>query len=307
MTEPPLNRPAEAPPAARPAGVPRAAAAEVTPAGAAEAPPAAGAGLAARLGAHTIIWAVAAVLVTLIVVGGIVAYSIITTPHRLATDTERIGGKIADHLEGLAGKVYDRLKDGLRPLVTVRTSVTSQFTRIDSTPKLVVMTDTIAVDITRTSEKRAIWGLLNLGTTEVRLKAPGNKVQFYIPIGQLEAEDFSFDRARRRIVIRVPAPILDRDIVEVQSDPAKIEVETHVGWARLSAYSGKALEAKAREGLRDEVLRTADSQAMHEIARTKAEKTLRTFFGDLESSFLDGVGIEFQFKPAPPPDEPKTP
>jgi hypothetical protein len=247
----------------------------------------------------SIAWAIAAVLLAMILVGGVVAYKVVTLPHEIAKETKDLSTAVADRLEGMAGKVFDKIGGGLRPLVTIRSSVTSQFTRIDSTPKLVVLTDTLSVEVVRSSEKSVLWGQLNLGKTEVRLRAPDNKVQFYIPLTALKAEDFSYDAARSKIVIRVPEPVLDRDVVDVQSDPAKIEVETKVGWARLSAYSGKSMEAEARQSLRDEVLKSADTQAWHETARMNADKHLRTLFSDLLDSVRPDVRVEFQFVPTP--------
>jgi len=244
-------------------------------------------------------WAVAIALVALILVGGYVAREALRTPERTVNTA-------ADRLEGMAGRVFDKLRAGLRPNVTLRTTINSQFAKIDATPKLVVLTDTLNVEVARSSEKRVLWGLLNLGTTEVRLTAPGNKVQFYVPLRDLTAQDFTYQRAAKRVIVRVPAPMLDRDIVEVQSDPSKIEVQTKVGWARLSAFSGKALEAKAREALRQEVLMSADIPAMHDMARMQAEKTLAAFFRELAGSLQEGVGLEFEFRPAPKEEAPAS-
>ena len=236
-------------------------------------------------------WAVDALFLVLIFAGAYVAHEAVRAP-------ERTVNAAADRLEGMAGKVFEKLREGLRPNVTLRTIINSQFAKLDATPKLVVLTDTIDVEVAKSSEKRVLWGLLNLGTTEVRLKAPGNKVQFYIPVREIKAEDFSYRPAAKKVVVRVPGPVLDRQVVDVQSDPSKIEVETRVGWARLSAFSGKRLEAKAREALRQEVLASADTPPMHDLARLHAEKTLKAFFAELEGALGDGVRLEFEFRPA---------
>jgi len=238
-------------------------------------------------------WAVAAVLIALILVGAYTLRQALRTPERTVNTA-------ADRLEGMAGKVFEKLREGLRPNVTVRSTVRSQFAKLDATPKLVVLTDTIDVEVAKSSEKRVLWGLLNLGTTEVRLRAPGNKVQFYIPLGEIRADDFVYQPAARKVVVRLPAPVLDRQVVDVQSDPLKIDVETKVGWARLSAHSGKTLETKAREALRQEVLSTADTPPMHDVAHLHAEKTLRAFFAELQAALEDGVRLEFEFKAAKP-------
>lgn len=246
-------------------------------------------------------WVVGLALVAAVVVVAIMA------AQRVAREAVKAPQKtvntVADRLEGMAGKVWDRIHAGLKPMTTVRGSVSGQFARLDATPKLVVLTETLDIEVVRGSEKALLWGYLNLGTTEVRIKAPGNKVQFYVPLAGLAAEDFCYDAARRKLVVCVPAPVLDADIVEVQSDPGRIDVETKVGWARLSAFSGKALERRAREALRQEVLKAADTPAVRDLARAKAEAALQAFFGDLTSALADGVTLEFEFadpKAVPP-------
>jgi hypothetical protein len=255
----------------------------------------------------SIAWAIAAVLIAIVLVGGIVAYKVSTLPHQIVTDAKDAGSAAVDRIEGLAAKVFEKIGGGLRPVDTVRTSISSQFTRIDKTPKLIVLTDTITVEVTRSNERRILWGKLNLGTTETRLRAPDNKVQFFVPLVALNADDFTYDAARKRIVIRVPAPMLDREIVEVQSDPSKLEVETKAGWARLKALSGKAMEAEAKKDLRDVVLESADNLEMHKKARASAEEHLRSFFSDLAGAVQEGVRIEFEFVPAAPAPTPSTP
>jgi hypothetical protein len=279
----------------------------------------------------TIIWAATTVLVAVIMVGGMLLLQrgcqtgnqtvyVPRQPQMEAPnkDARSIPEKIADRIEGmaakekkyiddkiahaekLAGAVYDKLKGAVKPVETARAGVTSQFARVSSSPQLVVMKDAVDVDITRSNERLILWGRLNLGKTEVELKARGNKVQFYVPMSQLKADDFSYDPDARRVVVRVPEPVLDRELVEVQSNPADIEVRRDAGWARLSALSGKALEREAREALRDEVLTAADTPERRAAARTEAAKALRPFFSDLANSLQEGVQLDFEFVPAAP-------
>jgi hypothetical protein len=71
-----------------------------------------------------------------------------------------------------------------------------------------------------------------------------------------------------------------------------------VGWARLASYSGKHLEGRAREALRQEVLASADTQPMRDMARMQAEKSLRGLLRDLADSLQPGVTLVFEFKEA---------
>jgi hypothetical protein len=241
-------------------------------------------------------WPLALVLVTLIGVGGLLIYKAVNAPTEMIERSGRIVGKTIDETRQIVGQVYEKIREGLRPNVNYRTLIISQFSQLSARPKLVVLTETLSVEVVKRSEKSVLWGLLNLGDTVVRLKAYGNKVQFYIPISEIRPEDFSYDPAAKKLVVRVPAPVLDRDVVEVQSDPSKIEVETKVGWARLSRYSGKSLETRAREALREEVLGAADSPPIREMATLEARKALTALFHDLAGSLQDGVTLVFEFQ-----------
>jgi len=244
-------------------------------------------------------WPVALVIVSLIVAVALLVHHALNAPKEFVEASGQIVGKTLDETRQIVGRVYEKIRDGLRPNVHYSTLIVNQFTEFSARPKLVVLTATTSVEVVKRSEKSALWGLLDLGDTVVRLKADGNKVQFYVPVGEIKPEDFSYDPARRQVVVRVPAPVLDPDIVEVQSDPAKIQVQTKVGWARLESYSGKYLEAKAREALRREVLASADTQPMRDMARMQAEKSLRGLFHGLAGALQPGVTLVFEFKEEP--------
>jgi hypothetical protein len=236
-------------------------------------------GRPARSGARA--WAFAAVLIALIGAGTYLAHDALQCFR-------------ANTPGGIVETFMDRLGDGLKPEITIRNIVANQVTKIRQESKLVVLTADLDATVSRTEEMRVLWGYLNLGTSEATIQVRGNKVQYYVPLAGFTADNMTYDKTRGRVVIRVPQPVLDRDIVEVQSDPGMIFVRKERGWARLPS-SPERLEDESRAMLRAEVLKAGDAPSVHDRARVEARKVLARLFGDLTLVLRDGVTLDFEF------------
>ncbi|MEW6305578.1 MAG: DUF4230 domain-containing protein [Verrucomicrobiota bacterium] len=194
------------------------------------------------------------------------------------------------------GKVATQIKESFRPKVTINTVISSMIDRLRNEPKLVVLTAQINVEVTKESEKNVLWGYVDMGTSRVKLRALGNKVQYYVPLEGLGAENFEYDDARRRLIVTVPAPVFDEDVVDVQSDPSRIEVETQVGWGRLDKYSGEFLRDQARRDLRPAVVREGKNELLRDKARSNAKTSLEELLAPLTGAMQENVEVEVRFK-----------
>jgi hypothetical protein len=136
--------------------------------------------------------------------------------------------------------------------VKYSTTVFDTLESLKKTSRLVVLTASLNVEVIEQSQKtQNLFGYeVDLGTTEVRVRALDNRIQFHVPLTNISAANFTYDPAHKRLTFHVPRPALDEEVVEVQSDPAKIEVQTKVGWARLDRFSGKFLRSQAQSKLR---------------------------------------------------------
>ena len=225
----------------------------------------------------------AIVVVALIVVGGGVL-----AVERLAWHAERAARAPGESVEHLV----DRLADLLRPNVSAKTVIFNAVGEMTKRKKLVVLTTDVAADIHKENTK---WWLgVNWGTTTVDLKAPG-KVQYYVPLDGFAARDIAVAADGRSVVVRVAEPVLDREIVEVESDPAKIEVRTEAGWARLQAWSGKTLEDSAKAELRRHVLEAGDAPLVHREAETAAREAVTEILRPLAEALREGVEVKVEF------------
>ena len=239
-------------------------------------------------------WAVAAVFITAILVAGFLVYTVTyRLPHEAATvAVETIGttvDRISDVPKGIAA--------AFRPNVNVNTTIRRAIDTLQTEAKLVVLTASVDVEVAKTSQKRVLWDLLQLGDTTVRLRVHENKVQYYIPVVELSSDNFQYDPERGVVCLQLPEPVLDRVLVDVQSDPGRVEVESEVGWGRLQYFSGNYLEDEARRQLRDAVLQEGASEVVAERARREGEKVVTALLSNLVSGFREGVTFQVQFEP----------
>jgi hypothetical protein len=146
--------------------------------------------------------------------------------------------------------------------------VSSAVGALNKKGKLVVLTPTINVRIEKSKEDRTLWGKVYLGTTRVLVEAPDNRVQFYVPLDGISSENVTFDPEASALRVRVPRPVLDEEVVDVQSDPARMRVETNLGWASVDRLDGQFLRDQAKQELRLQVIVAAKK---NQLLREKAE------------------------------------
>lgn len=193
----------------------------------------------------------------------------------------------------------EALANAFRPNVSATTVIDITFTEIRLTPKFVVCTIEMGVEVLESKTTLWVFGSLNMGTTEVRIKASGNKGQYYIPTNRITVKNFEYDNQRSVLTFRVPHPVFDEDVVDVQSDPEKIWIETSVGWASLDSFEGEDVRNKAKSKLRETVIAEGSRKIHQAEVRERARRVLLEFLEPLAKSLKDGVKLEIEFDNAP--------
>jgi hypothetical protein len=194
----------------------------------------------------------------------------------------------------VARNVTAGIAQAFQPKVNASTIINTTLSRMANQSKLVVLSTFLNVDISKSNEKE-IWGV-SLGVTKVNLRALENRVQYYIPLTNITKADFKYDDVHKRLTVRVPSPVLDEDLVEVQSDPSKIEFRTDVGWARLDTRSGQFLREQAQRELRPAILREANNSLYLDKAKTNARENLKKMLEPVAAQLKDDVELEVEFK-----------
>lgn len=182
--------------------------------------------------------------------------------------------------------------------LSCHTAISTSIDKMHRTGKLVVLQSEVSVEVTEESSKvvTILGHSLDLGTTTVQLRCGGNKIQYFVPLEHITSGTFKYDKTSQHLVVTVPAPILDTDIVEIQSNPTRMEIQTRVGWGRLDAYSGEALRQLAKKKLRSAVIAEGRSPVHLDAAKQEAQHQLQQMLTPLANQLADGVQLVVEFR-----------
>jgi uncharacterized protein YfiM (DUF2279 family) len=153
----------------------------------------------------------------------------------------------------------------------VTTVIASAVGELKAQSRLVVLRANVIADVKKISEKRR-W-LIDFGTTTIWMRAPG-QVEYVIDLEGVTADAFRYEAELRKLFVRLPAPYLDRDMVCVESDPAKVETLKKIGWGRLDKYSGQFVETQARKELRAAMIAAGEQQWVHDRSLMAARQAV---------------------------------
>jgi hypothetical protein len=211
-----------------------------------------------------------------------------------------LAGFVFKSCQNQPAQVVETVAKALQPQINVNTIIQTSLDRLRDESKLVVYTADIAVMVTKYSEKKIAYGKVDLGTTTVRVRAAGNKAQIIVPLKALAASDFRYNETDRHLTVTVPAPRVDEELVEVQTDPDYYEVQTEVGWARLNKFSGEFLREQARRDLRPAVILEASQPRIINLARKSAEEKIAALLEPSLKSLEPNAIVTVRFKDPPP-------
>jgi hypothetical protein len=222
--------------------------------------------------------AIAVIAIAVVALAGFIFKSCIDQPTRLA----------------------DTVARATQSQILINTVIQTSLERLRDESKLVVYTADVAVMITKFSDKKVLYGKLDLGTTTVRVRASGNKAQLVIDLKNLSEGDFRFDESENKLTIALPPPRVDETLVEVQTDPNFYEIQTELGWARLDKFSGEFLREQARRDLRPAVLLEAGNPHIIKAAEQSGREKITALMEAVIQPIRPETKIAVEFKE---PDE----
>lgn len=210
-------------------------------------------------------------------------------------------GLVVAALAIAAGIVYmlDRQAEGIveafRPRIDSRVVLRGAIEDLRAEGKLVVLSADVTAESESSTGKRIFFDLIDAGTTTVRVRAPA-RVQYVVPLSEISREDFLYDPETGRLVLTLPNPRLDTSIVEVSTDPSRIEVYKEIGWLRLDALSGRYNEERARRLLRDAAIEAGRSgywlDRAQESTRTQMAGLLAPLLGALRTDVTFSIAFQ---------------
>lgn len=193
------------------------------------------------------------------------------------------------------------VQEATRPQYNINTVIQTSLERLRDESKLVVYTADVAVMITKYSEKKILYGKVDLGTTTVRVRSAGNKAQLVVPLNELAASDFKYNENLKRLTVSMPAPRVDETLVEVQTDPTFYDIQTDTGWARLDTFSGEFLRDQARRDLRPAVVAEANHPRIIKMAEDAGRDKLKSLLEATIKPIDPDLTVEVEFKKMPLP------
>lgn len=236
-------------------------------------------------------WAMAAVMITFIAAGTYLFHEFVPSPRKMQEDLAAGTATVYKDLSAAAG-------GALKPTVEMKTVIDSAVGQLNNKGKLVVLTRTLPVSVEKRSTKKVLWEQFNFEDSAVRLKVSNNSVQYVVPLDGLTADQFHYEEAANTLVVTLPEPRLDREMVEVSSDPKDWEVETDISWTRVQDWWGEQLLKEARANLRELVIAAGQEALVLKEAREAAFVQLNTLIQNLIAPLAPGVQIELRFDPA---------
>jgi hypothetical protein len=193
-----------------------------------------------------------------------------------------------------ANRFLNRATQSLLPSYSTTTVINTSMNRLRHEAKLVVLSADVTVEVTRTSSK-ILFERVDFGDTVATVRSRGNRAQYFVSLENIKQSDFRVTNGGRDLVVTVPEPRVDESIVEVQSDPAQIEVETKVGWLRTDKRSGEFARAEAKRAMRDAVVSEAKSPIYVEMARKNAREKVAALLNPLVKQMgVTNLTVEFR-------------
>ncbi len=167
--------------------------------------------------------------------------------------------------------------------------------------QLIVLRGKVTVSKHIKAEK-SVWHV-NMGTSEIALVVPNNGFQYIVKLDGLKEDAFQHDSSTKRWILRVPTPVLDTGMIACESDPAKIEVMTKLGWGRFDAYSGQTLRDGAKREIREGVIEQAQQAWIQEAAKDAARSALDVFISKVIRKLPEDETLSIEFVDDAPKDK----
>jgi len=194
----------------------------------------------------------------------------------------------------------------VQPRISITTAVAATVGDLKRESKLVVLSLPISITIHKISSKDPLWGILPQGTSEVLMLVPDNRVQYVLHLEQITAENFDYDSSSHKLKFHAPAPVLDEEMISMQSDPDKVKIMSSTGWLRMDRFTGEKLKTAARSDVRNQVLAEARRPHYQDVAREIAELHLRKLLEPMMRTMDSNVKLVVEFPDGGPQSESKA-
>lgn len=178
------------------------------------------------------------------------------------------------------------------PTTSVIQRITTRLGEFTVSPRFVVGTrllDAETEDTVTTS-----WFGVKIGQTVTRVRALENRVQYIVDLQDLDPARCVVGNGGRELVFRFPSPIVDADMVDVQSDPSKYAFFVDNDWIHHFIVGDDRID-EGRRAMRNAVVHAASQPSARSEARAAAIPVLESLIRGLlpAGSGVDEVVVVF--------------
>lgn len=204
------------------------------------------------------------------------------------------GATVAMYSLNMVRQTTQNAIEAFQPQTKYVTILSGAIGKMNDTAKLVVLT--VPVGVTVTQESTTTFAGFSVGSAKAEVTVPA-VIQYDLKIKDISMNDFYYDALNKRLVVSIPHPTIDTDIVEIESDPAKIKVRTELGWSPLSIFKGAAVREGAMKHLKESAIEIGRHELIQERADKNAKEVVGGFLGQVKDALQsDGVRVEVEFK-----------
>jgi hypothetical protein len=189
----------------------------------------------------------------------------------------------AEKTIGAITELIKEIKDN-KPIV-ISKSTSGSIAKIKAEEKLVVSTIEVAASAVKRFQNRDKIAGKQIGDHLLIASTNKYRLQYYIPLEEISAEDFDFDHENFLMRISVPKPVLDKKMASV--DPSDITTE----WlsSGIAPYTEAAMQKMINDlkdnALRDEAIRQASSGTIEHVIQQAGKIAVENF---VRKMFMNG-------------------
>jgi hypothetical protein len=193
-----------------------------------------------------------------------------------------------------ARNAAENVVKAFQPQVNFKTVLDGAIGKLNNQPKLVVLTADVTAKVTQ--ENSTTFAGFDVGSAKVEISAPAI-VQYYVPLDRIKTDDFYFDASTKTLMLSIDRPLLDTDVVSVESNPDKITVTTQYAILRpLSFFKGSYARDEAMRHLKEAALAQGNHDLLHDRAESNAKKVLGEQMSTVFQALGQGVKFDVTFK-----------
>ncbi len=205
-------------------------------------------------------------------------------------------GKLTDTIGGVATGVTDAVQGlaaAFRPQINIHTTVRTAVGELS--PSLSLKVAERELEVTVEDVRETTWIGVPVGATVTKLRSQGNRVQYIVPLAGVTPEQMEFvgSAAGGALLVHLPSPRVDEQMVFVQVDPQFVQVEVDDQWLNnINPFIEDGAD-RARASVRSAAVQQASHAAfLREVEAECTPRVEQLFQGVLASSLRDGVQVK---------------